>query len=457
MDHLRRAPRFAFAALATLAGVVALAVFVVLPAFATSGTVLPPSADNVTPTEVATGGQPNDCSLFTSSGQQFLDKNPKSGPVTTTASDGTKVSFRLTLNPTSAQGEPAYANQTYINVTAIGALIYDIGIKGGTDTTHYAYLSDLGHPVSADENLHAPAQATDSNGTPTQLYGISQMAICYQPTGSVSGTVYQDLNQNGTNDDSSPQSGWTVNLIDKTANASVGSATSADDGSYTIDALFTAGHTYDVCETQPASDTTTWAQTEPAPTAADLCSGNLQKGYEFTPTSSTQNISGDDFGNVTALGCTGGIPNTYQIQFATCKPNESYVFNSGTTPSGKPFVSVFPSDQTNPTLVPDVEKITWPYDPTKGQNQFDLYYTDAYPFNLSNLQAMPFCQVDPRTGPDSLTLGSNYNEIGDAGAILPSGATSCLIATTTSTTGTAGAGTYTAYVYSDLDGLRAPN
>ena len=173
------------------------------------------------------------------------------------------------------------------------------------------------------------------------------------------------------------------------------------------------------------------------------------KGYRFTPTSATQQITGD-FGNVTSLSCTTGPfgePN-YQIQFADCKPNQSYVFDSGTTPAGKPFVSVWAGDQTNATEVPLVEKITWPYDASMGQNQFAVLYTDVFPFDLAALKAMQYCKLDPRDGSE-FTLQPQYQTSASKGDILPGTETSCLISTTESANAT-----FVAYVYSAIDGLR---
>lgn len=569
MDHLRRAPRSAVAAFATLVGVVALAVFVVLPAFATSVTYVPPPSypGNVTPTLIPVGGQSDDCAQFAAGNyQQYLNPNPQTG----TYSLGGNASVTLTLNPdpsgypapsgTKGQWPPAYASDTYVSFTVSGATVYDVFVKGGSQTTLYTY----GSGTTGDGYLHAPAQSVDKKtGEPTQLYSISHMTFCFLPgapisgkatvdgtgtggltvsltdtttnattttttasdgtygfpaepvgdgyticiskpttdtngytqttpgsggatcsgtgqapngytvsslgsggssgndfafasLGSISGTVYEDKNQNGSYDSTptdSPQSGWTVTLSGGPAGFTAPPpATTDSNGKYSFTGL-PAG-TYTICET--AGDSGTWAQTEPAPGSGNVCSSPLTKGYGSISLTPGQSLTGQDFGNVAATNCTPDTPigpDAYQVEFHTCKPGESYFFNSGTTSGGKPFVSITPSDQTNTQQEPLVEKITWPYDPTGGQNQFELLYTDAYPYNLSNLQEMPFCQVDPRTGPDSLTLGSSYNQNTDKGSILPGGgATSCLISTTTSA-----AGTYTAYVYSDVDGLRAPN
>ena len=82
--------------------------------------------------------------------------------------------------------------------------------------------------------------------------------------GSVSGTVYQDLNQNGENDDSSTQSGWTVNLYQGTT--LVKTTTSGSGGFYTFALQLATGSQYTVCEVPPSG---TWAQTQPSPSSTN--------------------------------------------------------------------------------------------------------------------------------------------------------------------------------------------
>jgi len=361
--------------------------------------------------------------------------------------NGAPVTFTLKLNPDSATSFPAYANQKYVDVSSTGAAIVDIGIKGGTDETDYRYSGQpLGY-TTADGALHAPAQATLSDGTPTTLFSISNMTFCFDTLGSVSGTVYQDLNQNGTNDDSSPQSGWGLKLYQGAT--LVKTTTSGSGGSYSFGVTLATGSQYTICEVPPSGS---WAQTQPSPSSTNVCSnaGELLKGYRFTATSPTQQVAGNDFGNAASLPCGSepfGEPG-YQIQFAACKANQSYVFNSGTTPGGKPFVSVWGGDQTNTTEEPLVERITWPYDASKGQNQFAVLYTDVFPFDLSDLKTMEYCKLDPRDGSE-FTLQAQYQTSASKGSILPGTETSCLISATESANAT-----FVAYVYSAIDGLR---
>ena len=174
------------------------------------------------------------------------------------------------------------------------------------------------------------------------------------------------------------------------------------------------------------------------------------KGYRFTPTSATQQITGKDFGNVTSQLCIPGPfgEPKYQIQLADCKPNQSYVFNSGTTPAGKPFVSVWAGDQTNTTEEPLVEKITWPYDASHGPEPVHGAVHGRVPVRPDALKTMQYCKLDPRDGSE-FTLQPQYQTSASKGDILPGTETSCLISTTESANAT-----FVAYVYSDIDGLR---
>ena len=189
--------------------------------------------------------------------------------------NGAPVTFTLKLNPDDATGLPGYANQKYVDVSSTGAAIVDIGIKGGDDETDYRYSGLPAGYVTADGALHAPAQATDADGMPTTLYSISNLTFCFDVRGSVSGTVYHDLNQNGQNDDNSPQSGWTVHLYQGTT--LVKTTTSGSGGSYAFALQLSTGSQYTVCEVPPSGS---WAQTQPSPSDTNVCSlaGELVRG-----------------------------------------------------------------------------------------------------------------------------------------------------------------------------------
>ena len=242
---------------------------------------------------------------------------------------------------------------------------------------------------------------------------------------------------------------WTVDLYTGSGATPV-TATTQSDGSYTFTVPFSSGTTYRLCEVPPSG---TWAQSQPLPTTTNVCSGSgeLPKGYSLTPTAAGQTFAGENFGNVSAVGCSspfGTSDGKYLVQLVSCKQN-TFVFDSGTATSGKPFVSVWTGDQTQ-AEVPMVEKITWPY-ATNAQNQFTVIYTDTFPFVPANAKPMKYCQLDPRdTSAGDLTLQAAYQTDASKSSVLPAGETSCLITTTESA-----AQSFVAYVYSDIDGWRS--
>jgi len=481
-----RRPKIAAGAIGALAVLIGLVLLIVLPALATPpGVAIPPPSipKGVTAVDVPTGGQSNDCTVFYANNPanqpayQYRISNPKSQKYTTTV-NGTTVTFTLTMNPPNLSPSlPAYANDKYVSFTSTGVAIADAGIKGGTDTARYNYTGLLGGPsygagVTSDGYLHGPAQSTVSttNLTPTSLYSVSNLTFCFTLAGSVSGTVYQDANQNGTKDTGDTgQSGWTVSLYKGVtagnpvpAGTLVSTTTSGSDGSYNFSLPFTAGTTYRVCESPPSGE---WAQSQPLPSSPDICTTGTEKpkGYDFTPTSATQSFTGKDFGNVSAIACVQGpfgLPN-YTIQLDQCKEN-TFVFSAtpgvidGNPSTPPPSVSVWVGDSTQ-AEVPLVEKIVFPFTvqpPGTPQPLMTLFYDDTFPFSQADATPMPFCQQDPR---DTTEFGLQPGL--DPATVLPGTATSCLIQQTMSAVRPDAVnhpdqGTYTAYVYSRLDGYR---
>jgi hypothetical protein len=288
--------------------------------------------------------------------------------------------------------------------------------------------------------------------------GLTGQSFGLQPIGSISGLVYDDTNASGAYDTGTdtPQSGWTVDLYAGSTLQST--TTSASDGTFSFVFPLSVGTTYTVCEAPPSG---TWAQSEPLPTSTDVCTGasELPKGHTFTAAAQNESDTGN-FGNVAAVGPDEGnqisAPD-YTVKLSSYK-DANFVVNSGSLSSGQLFVSLWAGDDTQ-AKVPLVEEINWPFDPTKGQNQFTIKYTDVFPFNTANLKTMPFCNVDPRDAedPSGLTLQSQFQDDANKGIVLPGTDTSCLITTTTTTTPASSetpGGTFTAYVFTDVDGLR---
>lgn len=332
-----------------------------------------------------------------------------------------------------------------------------------------------------------PASDTGSC-TGTKGYSITNLGSSngsglnfgFQPLGSVSGTVYDDLNVNGTDDaGDTGQAGWTINVYHGTSTTPVVTTTSASDGSYTASLPLVVGDNYTVCESPPSGDTNTWAQTEPRPAAATICkdatvvanTGALPNGGTFTPTSATFAAT-QDFGNADAVACTQpmGIDG-YSIVLATCKP-QTFSITRGIDPNNdnKPYVKLVVGD---PTLapVPAIEKVTFADPIVGGQPKYTgLEYTDIFPTPNPPYAAMPECQLDPRdpagvpaAGQPDMSMATAYSTYGAPGSstgsdlVLPPGATSCVIAVTITAPKTSGGdGTMVAYFYSALDSQAWP-
>ena len=277
--------------------------------------------------------------------------------------------------------------------------------------------------------------------------------------GSVKGTVYQDNDLSGdqsSGDTSLPN--WTVTLYDG-ASTAVRSTKSASDGSYTLSAAFT-NPPYTVCEAPPSGS---WAQTEPDPQKPNVCpTGQLPKGYQFTPSGITDQIVGDDFGNVPAQGCTTGPFGPANYQLGTCKPTNSYVFSSGTLNTDQSYVAYWTGDQTQPEI-PQVENVTLDDPIVSNQPKYTgLMYSNAggvVNVSTTTLAPMPYCLLDPRTG--EYTLDSAYTTVWDgtlprtgSGLVLPGTDTACAISIKTYVDAS-GKGHLQAYVYALGDSIRS--
>jgi hypothetical protein len=130
-------------------------------------------------------------------------------------------------------------------------------------------------------------------------------------------------------------------------------------------------------------------------------------------------------------------------------PNTSFIFETWSDGGNQyaKFVPAGPTGAGEKALL--VEKISWTFTGT-SQNSSSLKYDDDAS-NGINYVPMPFCNFDPRTGDTGLVLDDPTN----AAAVLPTGATSCLIESTEKVGATSGqASTRTDYVFSSVDGFR---
>jgi hypothetical protein len=408
-----------------------------------------PSGYAATVSSSITGDDFGETAFATISGTAFTDSNAngsqgaaengKSG-LTVTLYDGTGT--QLATTSTATDGTFSFANRVSGRMYRVC-----IGSPAGNNTETV--------PTSGTtDSFSCSSGAAYGYSFTLSASGRSGLLFGFAPWVTFEGTVYNDQDQSGSdNSGDSALSGWTVTLYGPGSTTS--SIPTAADGSFSLTAPFKASQAYRLCET-PTADA--WAQSEPLPSSDTICTnpGELPKGYSLTPSSAGQDFAGNDFGNVTGTTCPPPVFETtsgdidYKVQLALCKPNTTYALNAGQTGNGKPFVSLFAGDESEPLRTPMLETIVWPYDPSLGQNQFTVIYTDTFPFVATSATTMKMCKTDPRDASDPTGLKLQYQDDGNKGAVLPGTETSCLVATTEDSNGT-----FTAYVFSDVDGWRS--
>jgi hypothetical protein len=161
-----------FAIVGAVGAIVGGTLSVVLPAVAATSTPhagATSATQNITPTYLATGGA-NNCGLFGPGigTDQYFVQSPKSisgVTQTVTALNGATVKFTITADATNK----------FLGFSVSGAVVTDVGIKGGNGTDWYDYEAA---PVTHDDGLTAPSQS--SAGVPP-FYSLSQTVFCYTP------------------------------------------------------------------------------------------------------------------------------------------------------------------------------------------------------------------------------------------------------------------------------------
>jgi hypothetical protein len=147
-----------------------------------------------------------------------------------------------------------------------------------TESNRYVYgAGQTG--ASSDTKLHSPTNSSK------QPYALSAIRFCYTPIKyKISGTKFYDWGETGTKDAvDQGLAGWTIQA--KQGATVKGSATTAADGSYTIE--LPAG-TYDVCEVEQSG----WTRSAPGGTGCYTI--NL-----------TADVTGKDFGNFKLVTLSG--------------------------------------------------------------------------------------------------------------------------------------------------------
>ncbi len=164
---------------------------------------------------------------------------------------------------------------------------FDLALSSGTYHS-YRLSGDTSTARSFNVFINSTLFAQDT----LQLVNATIVShnIVVQP-GSISGTLYNDLNNNGTRDGGEPGlAGWLVKL----SGAQTGTATTDANGNYTFYNLFPG--TYTVAEQRGFG----WAQTGPADTV-----------YTVTVLNATRYFTGKDFGNRTIHRVTAVSPAPY--------------------------------------------------------------------------------------------------------------------------------------------------
>ena len=266
--------------LATLTSILVLAsllvlVLAVLPAGAGDGS---PSGLLVQPDEHNLGGQANDCSVtqgdLPSAGQyEFRIVNPQTLSYTDPGPGGATFTLKV-------------FNNEKFDFTISGGSVYDVVVKGGQKSTHFDYDGSLIGATASDTGLHAPTKGNSQ----TNLYALSHTTFCYSTLATISGTVFHDVDLDGTYDGAVDQfeSERAITVYDSAGEIVAGPQASAADGSYEF--TLPIGPTYTVCE----ADKPLYGQTTPEGNACEFLGNSEDAGHVVTL---IEDSLDNDFGN----------------------------------------------------------------------------------------------------------------------------------------------------------------
>ncbi|MGH8928300.1 MAG: hypothetical protein ACRDWH_08110, partial [Acidimicrobiia bacterium] len=177
------------------------------------------------------------------------------------------------------------------SVHTAGWVVYDVTVKGGTDTNWYDYFASSVGVQTSDTSLHSPPKGN-------RYDNLSHITFCYDtPPLTISGTKVHDRDSDGLFDaNEEGLDGWTIKAFNGTTE--VASGLTDADGDYE---LAVGPGTFTVCEvvkTEPAPFS--WGQTFPTGAGAADCSsvgsGLEPAGHSVTLTNTS--VTGIDFGNV---------------------------------------------------------------------------------------------------------------------------------------------------------------
>jgi hypothetical protein len=298
---------------------------------------------------------------------------------------------------------------------------------------------------------------------------------------TISGTVFNDKNENGVPDNASfeTRQAWNISLYKKNTLGTYDPAGSTTSDGTTGAYSFTVAKNKDyvVCETAPSGS---WVQTVPTATPSPCATGS-QEPNGWSLANVTANQPNKDFGNLatTVLQCGGTASGNTQYTVragsdSNCKTGTSsvdYIYEKWTEGTDQ-FAAFHPAltgatcniASTAPqTCTYFVMKVTWSFgtDLQPDPANRSLKYDDFKPASGSfSFEPMRYCQVDPRVSGSDLDLQPNLGTPAQVKAtILPDDVparsdgdaqTSCLI-TSTESVGPTGISRVD-YVFTAIDG-----
>ena len=379
----------------------------------------------------------------------------------------------------TAAAEPGIAGRTVrlysgtaaaVAATTDSAGNYTFGASQLTINSSYRVclvaVSDRSQTLPSSTTSGKAACTTSSNERPlgyggsTFVHALSRLDFGEARTFTLGGTIFNDTNDDGVKDPGETGlSGRKVRLY--SGGTVTESPLTGASGGYSFPGQ-APGTTYKLC----LEAATGYAQTLPRSTTSGntLCTGTssvVERSYGYGGTATADALS-LNFGEVVSTcELSAGSPPNYIIRFTyQCKDTRRFDVQYSDT-AGNKFASVTPLDTTQPK-VPVVEKIIWTF-AGNVQEQGNIRYDDAVPYDTVNAPDMKYCNFDPRLpGGDGMTLAAAYDQFlaGESGLVLPAGETSCLISKAAtvdppvSPPANPPTGHLLVYVYSALDGWR---
>jgi hypothetical protein len=415
-----------------LAAIAAL-VMAVLPVLAVHGPEIPPESSfhHVTPTEVSLGGEGGDCEAVDADGEfELRIENPQDGASIQANHGAFTVTF--TILDVYKVGPNEFFDWT---IDAAGT---DLIVKGGSESAHYDYADEdhgIGGSVQGDDKVHA----TEKKGS--RLHSVSHATVCYDVVATISGKVWHDHDQDGTQDNGVPATseadepdlvGWTVRAYDSSGtevastDTNVPAGTDAD-GEYSFPGL-PIGEEYTICEEAPSGQ---WYQSNlPGPPAPSECPAGV--GADLHPGEEPQghfiDLQGDepnaDFGNFNTVNVVCDGRTIGEGEHAITLPSNADLC---TKAQGEYVYETY--EWADRTEVHD-------FGPIGGGGGF-IYVTEIHTWSINNEQGSTLSYNDDNLLGDREALYCNFVpdnvpfvDLDDVTGLFPGNHTTCIIAST---------------------------